>query len=340
MTRKTTSNSTDKPAPASPCGGAGASPTAGRGGAQACKVVLIGAASLDVKARAAAPLIPRTSNHGSVSLSPGGVARNVSENLARLGVSACLISAVGDDPFGAEILQRTSQAGVDTSRVLVLPGERSASYSAVLDEAGDMAVSIDDMHIVEAITPKVIRGHRALLSAAAMIVVDTNLPVETLSEILTIARRARVPVCADPVSIDLAERLRPQLCSYSIITPNASEASVLCESPVNNLGQAAAAAQKLVSCGVHMVVITLAERGLYYATREGSGHIPAPRVDVVDATGAGDALTAGIVYGLTDGLPLDECMRLGVSAAVIALRSPETVSPDLTLERLYETMTT
>ncbi|HEY6105125.1 MAG TPA: carbohydrate kinase family protein, partial [Anaeromyxobacteraceae bacterium] len=322
-----------------PCGGAGASPTGGRRPGQGCRVVLIGAASLDVKARAAAPLIPRTSNHGRVSLSPGGVARNVAENLSHLGVSACLISAVGDDPYGAEIIQRTKQAGVDTSRVLVLPGHRSASYSAVLDDAGDMAVSIDDMHIVEAITPEVIRGHRKLLGGAAMIVVDTNLSLETLAEILAIARRARVPVCADPVSIDLAERLRPGLCGYSIITPNASEASVLCESPVNNLEQAAAAAQKLVSCGVQMVVITLAERGLYYATREGSGHIPAPRVEVVDATGAGDALIAGIVYGLTDGLPLDECMRLGVSAATIALRSAETVSPDLNLERLYEAST-
>ena len=88
-----------------------------------------------------------------------------------------------------------------------------------------------------------------------------------------------------------------------------------------------------------MVVITLAEHGLYYATREGSGHIPAPRVEVVDATGAGDALIAGMVYGLINGLPVDECMRLGVSAATLTLRSPETVSPELNLERLYEAMT-
>ena len=85
--------------PATPCGGPGASPHASHDRGQACRVVLIGAASLDVKARAAAPLIPRTSNHGRVSLSPGGVARNVAENLAHLGVQTCLISAVGEDPF-------------------------------------------------------------------------------------------------------------------------------------------------------------------------------------------------------------------------------------------------
>lgn len=89
---------------------------------------------------------------------------------------------------------------------------------------------------------------------------------------------------------------------------------------------------------MRLVVITLAEYGLYYATPGGSGHIPARRVDVVDATGAGDALTAGVVYGLVNGLPVDECMRLGVSAATLTLRSPESVSPEMSLECIYEGM--
>jgi len=305
---------------------------------QPCRVVTVGAASMDVKARALGPLVPRTSNHGRVGLSLGGVARNVAENLARLGVESCLITAVGDDAFGMEIVQRTAAAGVDTSRVQVLPGDRSAVYSAILDERGDMVVSVDDMRVVETITPEVIRAHRRVLQAASMIVVDANLPLRSLHEVLTVAKRARVPVCADPVSIGLAERLKPRLCDYTIITPNADEAAVLCDAPVNDLAQATRAAQHLVTCGVQVVVITLAEQGLFYATREGSGHIPAPRVSVVDATGAGDALTAGVVYGFTIGLPVDDCMRLGVSAATLTLLSADSVSPELNLERLYEGM--
>jgi len=301
-------------------------------------VVVIGAASMDIKGRADGPLVPGTSNHGQVRLSVGGVARNVAENLARLGVPTVLLAAVGDDAFGMEIVQRTAAAGVDTSHLLVLPGQRSATYVAILDDSGNMVVSVDDMHICQAITPEFVRSHAACLRQASMIVLDANLQPRTLNAILTLAKRAKVPVCIDPVSIDLAERVKPRLCDYTIVTPNAQEAAVLCDAPVNNLVQAEEAAQRMVACGVKIVVITMGADGLFYATMEGRGHIPAVRCDIVDATGAGDALTAGVVYGLINGLPVDECMRLGVSAATITLLSSETVSPEMSLERIYESM--
>lgn len=301
-------------------------------------VVVIGAASMDIKARADGPLVPSTSNHGQVRLSIGGVARNVAENLARLGVPTVLLAAVGDDAFGLEIVQRTAAAGVDTGHLLVLPGQRSATYVAILDDSGNMVVSVDDMYICQAITPEFIRSKAGLLRQASMIVLDANLQPRTLSAILNLAKRAKVPVCIDPVSIDLAERVKERLCDYTIVTPNAQEAAVLCDAPVNNLAQAEDAALKMVACGVKIVVITMGAEGLFYATAEGRGHIPAVRCHIVDATGAGDALTAGVVYGLINGLPIDECMRLGVSAATITLMSSETVSPEISLERIYESM--
>jgi pseudouridine kinase len=111
---------------------------------------------------------------------------------------------------------------------------------------------------------------------------------------------------------------------------------VLSGGPAGTLVEAALAAHRLLASGVRLAVITLAEHGLYYAAPGGSGHIPAPRVDVVDATGAGDALTAGVIYGLVNNLPVDECMRLGVSAATLTLLSSETVSPEMSLERVFE----
>jgi pseudouridine kinase len=236
------------------------------------------------------------------------------------------------------LLQRTARAGVDVTSALVVPGARTATYSAILDHLGDMTVSIDDMEIVRAITPSVLRARADRIRNAASMVVDANLEPATLRQALAIGRRAGVPVCADPVSVDLARRLKSRLCDFAIITPNAAEAAVLCGQPVDTVEQAAEAARRLIACGVGLVVITLAERGLFYASTEGSGHIPAPRVDVVDATGAGDALTAGLLCGLFQGLPVDECMRLGVAAATLTLQTPETVFPALSLERLYESM--
>jgi pseudouridine kinase len=214
---------------------------------------------------------------------------------------------------------------------------RSGAYMALLTEHGDLDVSIDDMRICERITPDYIRDNRDIVSAARMLVLDANLSVRSLSAALTIAKRAGVPTALDPVSVRLAERALPRLCDYTIITPNAQEAEVLCHGQsVRTVEEAARAAQYLRSCGVKIVVITLGPEGLFYAAEQGSGHIPAIHVDVVDATGAGDALTAGVVYGLVNNMDLDEAMRLGVSAATLTLLSTETVSPDMSLETIYQ----
>jgi pseudouridine kinase len=87
---------------------------------------------------------------------------------------------------------------------------------------------------------------------------------------------------------------------------------------------------------VRVAIITMAELGLVYAAGDLSGHIPAIRTEIVDFTGAGDALTAAVIFALLHGIPIEEAVRLGVAAAALTLRSRETVSPELSLERLYE----
>jgi pseudouridine kinase len=96
------------------------------------------------------------------------------------------------------------------------------------------------------------------------------------------------------------------------------------------------AAHELVARGVEIAIITLAEEGLCYATSRQSGYIPAIRCEVVDYTGAGDALTASVVYGLVNQFSIDEAMRLGVSAATLTLKCADSVCPDLSLERVYD----
>ena len=196
--------------------------------------------------------------------------RNVAENLARLGVPTTLLTAVGDDAFGHQILSETSAGGVDTSKALLCPDCRSGAYLAILDEFGDMAVSIDDMRICSEITPQYVRAHRKLLAQAQMIVVDANLSPKTLDAVLKIAHKANVPVCADPVSNQLAERLVPKLCEFTIIRPNAREAEIMLGSTlsISSVADAAVAAQRLRACGVRTVIITLGEEGLFYCRRK------------------------------------------------------------------------
>jgi pseudouridine kinase len=123
-----------------------------------------------------------------------------------------------------------------------------------------------------------------------------------------------------------------------MITPNSIEAGILCEEPfeASQRQQALEAAKCLVSQGPAIVVITLAEFGVVYASSETSGHIPAVRTKIVDPTGAGDALSAAVIFGLLNEVPLDDAVRLGVTAASLTLRQRGTAIPDLSQELLYD----
>ncbi|MEN6394155.1 MAG: PfkB family carbohydrate kinase, partial [Anaerolineaceae bacterium] len=85
-----------------------------------------------------------------------------------------------------------------------------------------------------------------------------------------------------------------------------------------------------------IVVITLGDQGLCYATSEISGFIPAIKTEIVDPTGAGDALTATLIFALLNNIPIDDAVRLGVSAASLTLRHSGAVVPDLSLQKLYD----
>jgi pseudouridine kinase len=121
-----------------------------------------------------------------------------------------------------------------------------------------------------------------------------------------------------------------------MITPNVAEAQILCNCPINDENEAMTAARYLVSEGVEIALITLAEEGVVYATANSSGHIPAVATEIVDSTGASDAMTATIVFGLLNDIPIDEAVRLAASAAALTLACTDTVCQDLSLELLYD----
>jgi len=301
------------------------------------RVLVIGAASIDTKGRAHLAVRPGTSTPGAIRVSPGGVGRNIAENLARLGEPVVLLSAVGDDDSGHHILSQAAACGIDISHVIIDAGHHTAAYLAVVDENGRPLLSIHDMRIQHAsITPHLIYLKRHLFRDASMLVVDGNLAPSALAGVFRLARKYRLPVCADPTTELLALRFVPFLQDLTLTTPNAGEAEALCGVQVVDRETAQKAALRLVSLGVQIVIVTMGATGLVYATSQQSGHVPAQECEIVDLTGAGDALTAAVVFGLRNSVSVDEAVRLGTSAAALTLTSRETVCPTLSLERLYD----
>jgi len=301
-------------------------------------VVAIGSAGLDIVGRAAEPLHMGTSNPAALRMSPGGVARNVAENLARLGTEVYLISAVGDDPEGRLVLAQTADAGVQIDTVLTVAGVRTGAYLAVLDEQGNLHLAMDDMRIVESVTPEHLRACRSLIENASVVFVDGNLSPRSLALVISLARKAGVPVAADPTSVSLAPRFADLLGDLWLFMPNEAEAGGLAPHPQAHTDRVRSLdiAHHLVAQGVGAAVITMAEFGVAFASPEVSGLVPSVQTEIVDPTGAGDALTAAVLFARLHDMPLDEAVRLGASAAALTLRTTGSVVPNLSLELLYD----
>jgi pseudouridine kinase len=301
-------------------------------------ILVIGATLLDAKGTPVAGLEPGTSNPARIRFSRGGTARNVAENLARLGAEVLLFTAVGDDPTGIRLMEQTRASGVILDHALKIQGADTGAYMALLDESGNLSVALDDTRVMEQITPAYLNNLRSLFRDAQMIMVDGSLTEPAIRTAVRLATKYDVPLCADPSSARLAHKLRPYLSHLHLLVPNEVEEAELLGldyigySPDTSLAQA----RRLVSMGVSHVAITLSDFGLNYASSSETGNIPPSYSKQVDSTGTGDAVTAAIMFGLLNELPIVECMRLGAAAASLTLQSTETVVPDLSLDMLYD----
>lgn len=299
-------------------------------------VLVIGASILDIKGRMFAHPIPNSSNSAEIRTSIGGVARNIAENLARLGTEVTLLTVVGDDYAGEDILSNADDVGIDVSRALIIENEPTSTYLAALDTTGDLVLGLDDTSVMRHITPDYLRLNRDAFRECDMVAIDLNLTDEAITEAIRIARDYGKRIVVDPTSTERAVRVCKHMTQLDVITPNLDEAAAIlgCATP-NTPGDAVNAARKLVAMGVDVAVITQAEQGACYATEQERGHFPSVKVEIADTTGAGDSLTAAVIFGLLNGFGISESVQLGLRAAAITLRTSETVSPELSLDRLY-----
>jgi pseudouridine kinase len=302
------------------------------------RAVVVGGANVDVKVRSTGPAVPGTSNPGTALTTPGGVARNVAENLARLGTPAALVAAVGSDPLGDLLLGETAAAGVDVAAVR-RDAPRTGSYTAVLDTDGELLVAVADMAATDALTPaQVTSAVGPLLPSATLVVVDTNLAAPALHALLALAAEAGVPVVLDPVSVPKAARVPHDLRGVLCVTPNGHELAALAASGMPRRQESTEraptpdeAAAGLHARGVRHVWTHLGTGGSVLRTAGQSPvTVPAAAADtVLDVTGAGDALVAAFCHGLLTGLAPAAAAALGHRAAALTVADPRTVRPDL-----------
>lgn len=271
-------------------------------------------------------LTPGTSNIAQVRASAGGVARNITEVVARLGGAVALVSAVGTDTNGRAILSQLEVLGVDTSGILQSEEYPTSSYIAVLDpDTRDLVYGFADMRALDALqVPDTL--------ACDVLVLDGNLSAESISKLA--ARTPGRHVWFEPISVAKSLRCIPALRSGHIgyLSPNRDELVAV----TNAMGYPAPgsvedrAAWLLANSRVTGLVVTLGSQGVLVATATALTPLAAVALDpirIVNTNGAGDSLAGAAVYGLSIGMDLVDAVTLGLSTACLTLQSPAAVSP-------------
>ena len=290
------------------------------------RVTVVGGANTDICGRPAQALVRHDSAPGHVSVRHGGVGRNIACDLARLGLRTRFVTALGDDGFGASVREGCRSCGVDMSLTRIVPGARSPVYLYLSDEKGEMDAAVSDMEVMAALTPAYLRAHLSELDESDAVVLDGNLPEETIA---FLCEKLRAPIVADPVSTAKATRFASVLGRLAAIKPNLLEARALTgkQNPED-------CADALLRSGVGSVFISLGAKGLLAASGEERVLLPCERTELVSATGAGDAATAAIVWATVRGLGLAAAARAAVMAGAIAAASEEASPPLLRAEKL------
>jgi pseudouridine kinase len=302
-------------------------------------ILCVGGVVADRVVRLEGPPITGTSNPASVVTAPGGVARNVAENLARLGHRPSLVSVIGDDTTGASLVTHARAAGVDPRWVRTEPGQVTAEYLAILAPDGELVLGVAVMEVLDALTV-------ADLDAAwpapfadggrpKLVVLDCNPPGPVLAHAVRLAREqpGSVRLAVVAVSAPKVTRLPADLSGVDLLFCTRDEAqawlagraAVTGVEALDDAGLAAA----LRRSGARSVVLTRGATGALALDDDGLVEVPASQVPVVDVTGGGDALVAGTVAALVAGHALGNAVRHGVALAELTIGVEGAVRPDL-----------
>lgn len=302
---------------------------------QAKRIICIGGAVFDRKYHAHAPLIAETSNPVSGFRSHGGVARNVTENLTRLGVNTGFISILGDDETGHAILEHLRVLGTDVSHVIITSEAPTAEYAAILGHDNELALGIADMAIFDLFKPELLEDVWPHLAAADWVFADCNLPQATLELLLQKRVGSRFRLALDTVSAPKARRLPDDLSGIDALFLNMDEANSLLDHPADaprlSAEQAIAA---LSQRGVKQIIMTMGAEGVYLGNADNIGYVNSVPAEPVDVTGAGDALISGTLYRLLEQQDLPDAVRTGTLVATLTTESAASVRPDLSPQLL------
>jgi ribokinase len=281
------------------------------------RLVVVGSINVDLVVKSARlPAVGETVTGGRFAMVDGGKGANQAVAAARLGADVALVARVGQDHFGQQALATYRREGLVTDWILSDPQHPTGVALILVDEQGRNSISVAS-GANHALTPEDVERAAGCIRAADMVLVQLEIPLETVRHTVELAAKHGVAVLLDPAPAPAVPPDRDLLQHIAYIKPNETEAEQLTGVPVRDEASARQAAERLLQAGARHAIITLGAKGAYWLGPGQEGFVSAVPVQAVDSTAAGDAFSAGLACALARGLSLEE--SVGYAGLVGAL---------------------
>lgn len=297
-------------------------------------ILCIGGANLDTKLNLMENLQLKTSNPVQSVHSLGGVVRNVAENLSRLNQSVTLLTLLGNDMAGRQIIEEC-QALMDVSKVQMVDGLATGSYIALLSPNGELSLGLADMNIIEKMDPDWLVTYQSTLASASLIIADNNLRKDTMEYLVDQCTLLNKKLIIIGVSSPKTKRLPEKLEGTHLTLFNLDESQAYFQTDETD---PLYFVKKWIELGVSYAIVTNGSKGVAYASQTQSPKIKAVKEvhPIIDATGAGDAFSSALIYALIKNFSLEDAIDYGLANAYQTIQSIHSVRLDLSEQRLMK----
>lgn len=282
------------------------------------KIIVVGSSNTDMVVKT--PHIPapgETVLGGEFLMAAGGKGANQAVAAARLGAEVTFVARVGRDVFGEQAQAGFRREGLDTRYVVTDPQAASGVALIFVDAGGENSIAVAPGANAR-LSPDDARRAREAIEAADVLLLQLEIPPETVLAAAETAHRAGVRVILNPAPAPPQPLPADLLACVDVLTPNESEASLLTGTQVVDTDDAEQAARRLLEQGVGAVIVTLGARGALVVTPAGQQLVPSFPVDVVDTTAAGDAFNGGLAVALAGKKSLEEAVRFASACGALA----------------------
>ncbi len=281
------------------------------------RIVVVGSSNIDLVVKSPRiPVVGETVLGGDFIMVPGGKGANQAVAAATLGAHVQFIARLGNDAFGRKSLENFASVGLDTAYVTLTPDVPSGVALIAVDQEGNNAIVVAPGANAR-LSAEDIRRAEADICSADVLVAQLEVPLDTVQCAANLARDAGVRFVLDPAP---AQRLPHALLAQTdVLTPNENEAGILTGIEVVDEDSACRAAGRLLASGVKAVVVTMGAQGYLLASGNAREFVPAPRVEAIDTTAAGDAFTGSLAVGLAQGQSLREAAAFAGRVAALSV---------------------